>query len=163
VPVPMAALLSQYSVVKLYDSEPPLPYFLHIIWQEVIAPKAYEKLAGGSLRRKQKVEVEITVEQLTQELRDKFSFKALFQREDARQPQIPEREWVYRACDALVSQELAEWADRKGKAHLTVFFQVIEGDLLSEFVSICVGLGHPGTKQRPLFEDVQPPSGSRGQ
>ncbi|MFC1806193.1 hypothetical protein ACFL09_04345 [Planctomycetota bacterium] len=150
VPVPMMALLGPYSMVKLYDGEPPLPYFLHIIWQEVLSPMAIAKVSPKRIRRKQKVEIEISLDDLTRELRDKFSFKVLFGDDHPRQPKIPCREWVKRACDKLVSADLAEWLELGNGRKLKVFFQRFE-DVLATFKEVC---GRPsGIKQKTLFDE----------
>ena len=151
VPVPMMPFLGPYSMVKLYDSEPPMPYFLHIIWQEVVSPMAIAKVSPERLRRKQKVEIDISLDDLTRELRDKFSFKVLFGDDHPRQPKIPRREWVRRACDKLISASLAEWLGADDGRKLKVFFQRFD-DVLETFKGIC---GKPsGVKQKTLFGDV---------
>ncbi len=151
VQVPMIAGIGQYSMVKLYDSDPPMPYFLHIIWQEIITPKAEAKKPLTELRRKQKVEVVVDVDELTQELRDKFSFKALFGGEHPRQPKIPQREWVRAACEQLIASKFAEWVESSDGLKLKVFFQRLD-DVLAVFKGMC---GQPpATTQRVLFEDA---------
>jgi hypothetical protein len=136
VPVPMIALVGQYSMVKLYDGPPPMPYLLHIIWQEIITPKVEAKKPLNELRRRQKVEVIIDADDLTNELRDKFSFKALFGGDHPRQPKVPAREWVRAACDQLIAGKLADWVESSEGVRLKVYFQRMD-DVLAAFKNMC--------------------------
>jgi hypothetical protein len=150
VPVPMQALVREYSMVKLWDSEPPLPYFLQMIWQDVITEKAAEKRPLATLQKRQKIEIEISVDQLVTELRDRFSFKALSPPGLTGHPEIPKRSWVLRACEALVIAEFAQWTDSSEKKILTVRFQKFD-DLLDVFIEKCSELSGSDAAQLALF------------
>jgi hypothetical protein len=75
--VPMVALLAEYSTVKLYDALAPMPYFLQVIWDNIIAGRAAAIKPLVNLRKRQKVEVTIALAELTDELRNKFTFRSL--------------------------------------------------------------------------------------
>jgi hypothetical protein len=142
VQVPMEKLTGTYSAIKIWDSEPPMPFLLALIWEHIINLKASEDVKYPFLRKRQKIVVEITVSEIVDELHTKFSFHQLTPTDDGRQPKIPKSEWVQRACEKLVAVGDAEWINRpqgKLKVRFTRFESVLEhfkelcaGDLLSD-------------------------------
>jgi hypothetical protein len=135
VQVPMLALTKAYSEVKIYDHEPPLAYMLHLIWEQVINTKASGNPKYARLAKRQRIDVEVSVNEVVNELHEKFSFHQLHRQTGDRQPKIPKQEWVQRAFDGLVKAGDAVWLDRtKGtlKAKFTRF-----DDVLAHFVELC--------------------------
>jgi hypothetical protein len=151
VQVPMLALTRAYSEIKIYDSEPPLAYMLHLIWEQVINNKASENPKYSALRKKQRIDVEVSVEEVVNELHEKFSFRQLHTVDSDRQPKIPKAEWVQRAFDRLVKAGEAEWLDRPSgrlKARFTK-----HNDVLAHFVELCAK-DQEATGQLPLFRET---------
>jgi hypothetical protein len=152
VQVPMFASTSTYSEIKIYDSEPPLAYMLHLIWEQVINNKASENPKYPALRKKQRIDVEVSVEEAVNELHERFSFRQLHTEASDRQPKIPKAEWVQRAFDRLVKAGEAEWLDcasGKLKARFTK-----HDDVLAHFVELCAK-NQEATGQLPLFKDAR--------
>ncbi len=150
VQVPMLPLTRAYSEIKLYDHEPPLAYMLHLIWEQIINTKASENPKYPVLRKRQRIDVELTVDEVVNELHEKFSFHQLHQQASDRQPKFPKAEWVRRALDKLVKAGEAEWLDRatgKLKARFTRY-----DDVLAHFVEVCAADQEP-SGQLPLFTE----------
>ena len=144
VPVPMEVFIKIYSTIKIYDDEPPPPYLLHLIWQNVALKKAAESEHFEKLRRNQKIDVNLEMETIIDELHRGFSFRGLNEIESNRQPRIPKREWILRACDKLVELKEAKWVDQRKT--ITIFFRPYD-DVLSHFIKCCAG---------DVQEDIQP-------
>lgn len=152
VQVPMLALTRAYSEIKIYDHEPPPAYMLHLIWEQVINVKASENAKYPALRKGQRIDVEVSVEEVVNELHEKFSFHQLHTQTQSndRQPKIPQSEWVQRAFDRLVKAGEAEWSDRttgKLKAKFTR-----HDDVLTHFIELCAA-DQESKKQLTLFKD----------
>lgn len=126
VPVPMRVFVEQYSTVKLYDAEPPRAYMAFLIWEHVIARRASEDPGYRKLRRNQKLEVKLTIDEIASELHQGFSFHTLQPDETERGPLVPKKAWCTRACDLLVSGELAAWDDATKKETITVHFRKLD-------------------------------------
>ncbi len=134
VPVPMSIFVGIYSMVKLCDAPPPLPYLLQLIWTHVVLEMVSEKPQFRTLRKKQKLEVTLEIDKIVEILHDGFSFKRLCNGMD-RQPKSPKKEWVIEACEKLVEIDEAKWVDSQ-KAQLKVYFQRYD-DIQSHFVEAC--------------------------
>lgn len=152
VPVPMDILIGIYSTVKIYDDEPPLPYLLEVIWTHVALEKASESERFKKLRKNQKMDVKLEVETIIEELHKGFSFRAHYDIDSKRQPRIPKREWVVRACNKLVELKEAEWIDQQ-KTTLTIFFKAYD-DILNHFIECCSD-EFQTDQQLKLFEDKE--------
>ena len=150
VSVPMRALTSAYSEIRVYDHEPPLPYMLHLIWEHVINTKASENPKYAGLRKRQRIDVEVSVDEVVDELHEKFSFHQLHKNVGERQPKIPKQEWVQRAFDKLVKSGDAVWVDR-AKGTLKAKF-IRHEDVLAYFVELCATDQEPDN-QLPLFKE----------
>lgn len=135
VQVPMAKLTGTYSAIKLWDSEPPLPYLLSVIWEHVINLKASEDPKYPTLKKRQKITVEVSVSEIVDQLHTKFSFNVLNPGTNERQPKIPKQEWVQRACNKLVSAGDAEWTNRS-EGKLKVRFTRLDS-VLEHFKEMC--------------------------
>jgi len=150
VQVPMEKLTGTYSAIKIWDSEPPLPYLLAVIWEHVINFKASEDLKYPVLKKRQKIAVEVSVSEIMDELHTRFSFNQLNPVANDRQPRIPKQEWVQKACDKLVSVGHAEWTNRS-EGKLKVRFTRLDS-VLDHFKEMCAG--DPATNaQLTLFEN----------
>lgn len=147
--VPMLVLTRAYSEIKVYDSEPPLAYLLHLIWEHIVNAKASEDAKYAGLRKRQKIMVELSVSEVVDELHEKFSFHQLHKHTSERQPKIPKQEWVQRAFERLVKAGDAEWVDR-GQGKLVAKFVRFE-DVLAHFVQICAS-DEDARGQMDLFE-----------
>ncbi len=150
VSVPMHVFIREYSAVKFYDADPPMPYLLQVLWDQIVAPAAQDKTPLSKVRRRQKVEVLLEVDDIVVRLRDDFSFKAVYGYDDDRQPKIPRREWVKEACEKLVSHRIAEWADLE-KKQIKVYYKLL-ADPLSAFIELCGKA--PSARQMDLFEST---------
>lgn len=133
VQVPMEALLDLYSRSKLYDAEPPLPYLLQLIWENVIVPIASEDARLAKLHRDQKIEVKVAVEDIVERLHEGFSFSHWHREYPNRQPKIPRREWVQKACQFLVEAKEAKWTTEE--SDLVVYYRKY-ADVLEHFVQL---------------------------
>jgi hypothetical protein len=152
VQIPMEKLHVVYSIIKLYDDEPPLPYLLQVIWTNVVLERARESERFVKLRKNQKMEVNLEVETIIEELHKGFSFRALCDKDSERQPRIPKREWVLRACNKLVELKEAKWIDQQ-KTTLTVFFKEYD-DIKTHFIKCCAD--EPQEDIQPkLFDDEE--------
>lgn len=150
VQVPMLAFTGTYSEIKIYDSEPPMAYMLHLIWEQVINNKASDHPKYSALRKKQRIEIEVSVEEVVDQLHERFSFRRLHTDASDRQPKIPKAEWVQRAFDRLVKAGEAEWLDR-ASGKLKVKFTKHD-DVLAHFVELCAKDQEP-SGQLPLFQE----------
>lgn len=133
VQVPMQALLSMYSRSKLYDAEPPLPYMLKLIWENVIVPIACEDERYVRLRRNQKINISISVAEIADKLCEGFSFAHWHKNYPTRQRKIPKIEWVRTACKCMVETNEAVW--EKEDSDLVVFYRKYD-DPLEHFIHL---------------------------
>lgn len=121
IPVPMQALMEPHAKSKLYDAEPPLAYLASLIWEHVIVDLASEDPKFPRLRRNQKLEINVSIEYIVKKLHDRFSFSHWHKKFEDRQPQVPGREWVQKACCFLVQFKEARWVTEN--TELVVFYQ----------------------------------------
>lgn len=133
VQVPMDALSELYAKSKLYDAEPPLCYLLHLIWEHVVIPIASENENFGRLRKNSKLEIIVKVEDMVERLYEGFSFIHWHKYYPERQPQIPKKEWIQRACSFLVKVGKAKWI-LEGE-ELLIYFTKLE-DIGSYFIQL---------------------------
>lgn len=101
--VPMQKLLDKYATVKLYDAKPPLPYMMDLIWTNVVIDMARECPKFSKLTKRQKLSVEVAIDDIVQRLRDGFTFRSLNANAGDGAPSIPHRGWVVDACEQMVS------------------------------------------------------------
>ena len=134
VQVPMEKLSKIYSEIKLYDTEPPCPYLLEIIWTNVILPLAIKDDRFPQLTSKGKMEVQVEVDHIVKVLHENFSFKKLHGDEEA-QPRIPQREWVLRGLDILEKAKEGKWVDRENGIFSVTFRK--HKKVLEHFIEIC--------------------------
>lgn len=133
--VPILKLMPIYEKIKLYDSKPPLPYLLLLIWENVIMLHASNDERFGSLRKNSKLPVDITIDEIVQELHENYSFKKLNANNMSHQPKIPLKSWIKESVNALMSFKLAEWKNESaGKC--VVYFKKFK-DTLETFKDLC--------------------------
>lgn len=133
--IPMIVYVSAYSACKLYDCLPPMPYLLDLIWSNVVTLKASEDPKFPKLRRNQKIEVELSVSEITEQLYRQYSFYSLHGDQPERQPKIPKQRWVKDACNRLVAAGNAIWIDDANDQLKFLF--VRRDDVLDYFIKIC--------------------------
>ncbi len=133
--VPMFVFIGTYSTIKFYDSEPPLPYLIELIWENVVLRSASEEAKFEKLRKNQKIEVVLEVDSIAEELHQGFSFHMLHDNNEERQPKIPKKEWIMRACEQLVKSNEASWVDSTKKT-IKVFFRKYD-NVLGHFIELC--------------------------
>jgi hypothetical protein len=151
--VPMQVFVAKYSTIKFYDAQPPNAYMIEVIWTNVVMAAVSDKPAFRDLKKRQKLEISLPVDQIVTQLREGFSFRAI-NYEDVG-PRIPERNWVEEACQTIVDLGEGEWADKE-KTTLMVRFR--KYDNVSEHfreacarASIATAEGVTA-KQRTLFK-----------
>ena len=135
VSVPMEVFIKTYSTIKFYDSEPSLPYLIELIWTNVVLRAASEDAKFEKLKRNQKIDVMLGIDSIIEELHQGFSFRMLYGDNNERQPKIPKKEWVMRACERLVELNEASWVDSTKKA-IKIFFRKYD-DVLGYFIELC--------------------------
>jgi hypothetical protein len=123
--------------VRFYDSPPPIPYTLRLLWEQV-----FPDLAQGIERDKKKgfTPVPVTVENLTQTLQKFFGYEA-----DATGNRgIPRSEWVANALRTLDLLRMAELGKAAGS--YTIRYKAIHGDVLERLGRLCYNLQHKKLK-----------------
>jgi len=151
VSVPMMVLLNQYAAVKLYDDMPELPYLMFIIWVYVVLERAFDNELFSGLAKNQKLDVVLTVDEIVEALRDGYSFRILNTDNSDRQPQIPKKAWVKKACQKFVKWGEAKWNDDQ-KTSITFKCHKKYTDALKHFIEEFVKEGEVG--QQTLFKEV---------
>jgi hypothetical protein len=146
----MRVLVELYSTVALYDARPPVPYMAYLIWQHVLVPRASDLPAFRRLRKKQKLDVDVGLQEIIDELRCGFSFARLCPDRE-RQPEIPRREWCVEACEALMQAKMAAWLDPPTRTTIRFRFQKLD-NILDYMCRICPDDQAEGG-QLALFEE----------
>lgn len=131
--VPMQALMEPHAKSKLYDAEPPLAYLSSLIWEHVIVDLASEEPKFARLRSNQKLEINVSIEDIVQKLHEGFSFSHWHKKFKDRQPQVPRKEWVQKACRFLVESKEARWVTEN--TELLVFYRKYN-DIHKHFVAL---------------------------
>jgi len=139
--IPMNVFINVYSRYKLYDAPPPLPYLLEIIWTNIIALRAAENPKFPTLRKNQKIEVEIELNELTDLLYQQFTFyqfsstRRELQSYYRLQPKYPKHSWVVEACKKLIESGDAIWKDESEQV-VVIYFKR-HTDIFDHFVKLC--------------------------
>ena len=162
VAVPMSVFAKFYSTVKFYDTGPPIPYMQSLIWTHVVLPATFERNAGkaGALRKNQKLDVLLKVDEIADQLCKAFSYRLLNDKHHECQPQIPKKEWVMHACQVLVQLKEAEWVDSR-QSSITAFFRRYD-DILAHFIESCASQPEEDKAQLPLFGNAATPNVADG-
>lgn len=107
--VPIRVFLFEYAKIKLYDAQPPIPYLAEMLWGHVFTSIATDDPKFQGLRKNQKIEIELSLEEIIETLNEGFSFRLWHLSHPDRQPKIPRRKWVEETCQFLVDIGEAEW------------------------------------------------------
>lgn len=100
VAIPLEAVLPLYSM-KFYDAPPPMPYLIDILWTYVFPQFLSQEADNNELRKHPTIK--LNVSDVTERLQSQFSMM----RDDARQQEIPRRDWIKEAMEALIRLKLA--------------------------------------------------------
>jgi len=125
--------------IRFYDSPPPIPYTLRLLWEQV-----FPDLAQGIARDKKKgyTPIPITVEALTQTLQEFFGYEP-----DATGNRgIPRSEWIANSMRVLDSLRMAEPGAAAGS--YTIRYKAIHGDVLERLGRLCYNLQQKKSKIR---------------
>lgn len=131
--LPMDLFVGDYAKIKLYDSEPPIPYLIHLIWENVVLQRVLDNPKFPYLRKRQKLEVILQIDDILNELSNGYTFHSLHADIPGRKPQIPQKSWIVKACSCLVKYEEAEWID---KDTIKIYFQKYDA-VLEHFIACC--------------------------
>jgi hypothetical protein len=151
VAVPMSVFIQNYAAIKFYDDKPELPYLMFLIWVYVVLVKASENEKFKNLTKNQKLDIELSVDEIVEALRNGYSFQLINSDDTERQPQIPKKSWVKEACNKFVEWGEAEWNDSQ-KAMVKFHCNKKYNDTLNQFIELYAGESNNG--QGNLFEDI---------
>ena len=143
--VPYEIYISKYSTIKIYDTEPPLPLLLQLIYDCVI-----DKLKGDGkfkkMTKKTKQIVVITSHELTKTLREVYSFKSFHSPTYQNgQPEFPKQEWIKNALDKLFEMGEGNWLDKSSGSFSYVLTQK-DGNILDHYIKRSIGLSAAQTE-----------------
>lgn len=134
VPVPMRVFLHEYAKIKLYDAQPPVPYLADLIWTHIVTSIASENPSFEHLRKNQKIEVTLAIDDVVDELNEGFSFHFWHGEYPELQPRIPHKEWVREACQFLVDSGEGKWLEGSNNTKLVIFYHQRYKDIREQFV-----------------------------
>ena len=160
--VPTEKLMLHYEKHKLYDSKPPMPYLLHIIWENVILRSVSDSHNLAEVRKNSKIEVLTSVDNITKELYENCSFKGFNFDESEHQPRMPLTAWVRNSIASLVAFKYAEWIN-KDDGTCKIFFKRLD-DVFESFIQLCSKHGidiediEGSEVQIELFKDKESPT-----
>ena len=143
-PIDFAHLLVEYKDRKFVDSEPPLPYLLQIIWDNLFVQ--YASVAQTEPSEKS-VSIDVSTESVTGDLQKHYGFES----SGDRSPEIPRRSVVKKALDALVEFRLAE---ATSAGNYRVNYKRGRIDTLERFGRLC--FKRELKKRRAVPEDANP-------
>ena len=155
IPVPMRVFLNEYAKTKIYDAQPPIPYLAELIWFHVVTPIAAENPRFEHLRKNQRIEVVLAVDEIISVLNESFSFRFWHTTHPERQPRIPHREWIRQTCEFLISCQEAEWVLNEQNSKLRIFYQR-HADVMKHFILLYATLEEQ-RKLAPMFPGFEPP------
>jgi hypothetical protein len=127
--VPTRVFLSEYAKIKLYDAQPPIPYLAEMLWGHVFTPIATGNPKFEGLRKNQKIEIELSLEEIIETVNESFSFRLWHLSHPNRQPKIPRRTWVEETCQFLVDIGEAEWFVLNNVKKIRIQYRRIESVL----------------------------------
>jgi hypothetical protein len=121
VPVPVDKII--WRDRRFYDHEPPLPYFMVMLWDDI-----FDSLADDILRASdaQHTAIPVTAEDLTAQLQTYYGFRG----DGGRNAGIPKVQWVRNALEAFVRFHLAH---KTNESQYVVHFRRLRGDKLVRF------------------------------
>ena len=146
VQVPLDKVLRSSGQIQFYDSAPPVPWLMNLLWTDTFAsaydPSAYDEA-------KQAVPIPVKTSEITQELQKAYGSGAL--KVDQRSKEFPREIWVRRALDAFVKAKLAIPGGSHGE--YVILYRIFRGDVLERFVAMGEAGGNeptPPKEQIPL-------------
>lgn len=89
--------------IKFYDTEPPLPYLMCILWEEIIPQLANDE--DLMIKKGHIIDIEVNCQKITEMLQEQFALRI---NHDDRQPDIPKKAWVKKALDKFEELGYAE-------------------------------------------------------
>ena len=144
----MFVFIEIYSTIKLYDAKPPVPYLIELIYTNVVLFKASENPKFITLRKNQKIDIILEINEIVEELNRGFTFRNIYNDNTGRLPKIPRKEWVEEACEVLVNTKEANWNDQS-KTSIKIFFRKYD-DTINHFIGTCSQI--ESAVQTELFE-----------
>lgn len=116
--IPGHVIAVNYGRFKLWDSRPPIPYLMDLIWREVVADRAAGHDRFATLRRNSRLPIELSVLEVAEYLRENFSFNQLLSADAAdaersNQPSVPRTDWIRAALGAFVDSGQGRWLDQQ--------------------------------------------------
>lgn len=126
VEVPLNKVIDEFAAIQFYDSRPPLPMLLEVLWGEFFG-------RVGDLEFDEESRtwpLVITVQEITDELQKAYGSQALDR--DERSCEFPKESWVRQALEELVTIELAMREDEKDAYRVQL--KAFDGDMREEFV-----------------------------
>lgn len=116
VSIPGDVVAVYYGRFKLWDSRPPIPYLMDLIWREVVADRAASDDRFAVLRRNSRLPIQLSIAEVASYLQDNFSFDQSIPTdasatERERQPSVPRVDWVRAAIEGLVDSGQGRWLD----------------------------------------------------
>ncbi|MGV8080765.1 MAG: hypothetical protein AB2L22_12015 [Syntrophales bacterium] len=149
VKVPLEKLMLHYEKIKLYDAQPPPIYLMQLIWENIVMFRASMNEKFRSSRR---IDVELSIDEIVNELRDNYTFNSVNANNHSYQPDIPHRSWIIESVDLFVRFGLAKWNDA-AKTGCVIYFKKFK-NILEDFIKLyeekCLK-GHKETQQMELF------------
>jgi flagellar biosynthesis chaperone FliJ len=131
--VAMEVFVKQYSRIKIYDVEPEMPIMLQLI-NECVVDKQIRDRKYKKLTRRNTQPVEISVHEITDLLKEAYSFRSLHNPQyKNNQPEFPKTEWVRKAFDKLVELAEGNWLD-KGLGKFNYLLSQKEGNILDHYI-----------------------------
>lgn len=134
--VPLDILLSHYERHKIYDTKPPMPYFLLILWENVILRWASDKPEFERVRKNSKLTIGTNINAITKELYEYCSFKGFNFTEEEHQPKMPLKIWVIDAINSLVKFNFAKWLNQS-EGTCEIYFKKYD-EVYKLFVDKCM-------------------------
>lgn len=147
--VPMDLFVASYAKIKLYDSEPPLPYLIQLIWENVVLQRISENPKFQFLKKRQKLEIILQLDDILNDLSNGYTFHSLHTDVTGRKPQIPRKSWIIKACDFMVKHKEAEWIN--GRETIKIYFQRYDS-ILDHFINYYI---EEENQQLNLFNESQ--------
>jgi len=127
-------LLAERRGIKFYDSEPPMPYLLQILWISVFNHMKEDHTYDYERRC---TPIPIEIQGLTETLQKYFGFESVRERD----PEIPKKKWVKKALNILVESKHAEVNDKYPSEYI-ILYKPKRGDILDNFAKICYYIEH---------------------
>lgn len=163
VSIPGDVIAVYYGRFKLWDSRPPIPYVMDLIWREVVADRAASDDRFPSLRRNSRLPVELSVSEIATYLQENFSFDQSLagdasDAERQRQPSVPRVDWVRAAISAFVDSGQGRWLDEQ-RTRCVIDYQkqnLNVEEFAARYLSTGAGIQEYGG-QIGMFAEVGPP------